>query len=68
MCGLTDAHTHVWIERIAGTSSGSPVLDDYPAILNGLFEFRQAGGRTLIDCQPAGCGRDGRKLRDGQGL
>src|SRR5690606_22498013 len=28
-----------------------------------LASFRAAGGGTIVDCQPGGCGRDGRVLR-----
>ncbi len=60
--GITDAHTHVWIEPVSGTPPGLPQLFDQPNITAELKAFRQAGGTTLIDCQPGGCGRNGRVL------
>lgn len=62
--GITDAHNHVWIERVASSDPASPILNDKPAILADLIDYRQAGGSALLDCQPGGCGRDGRILRE----
>lgn len=62
--GITDAHNHVWIEAVRGADSASPVLDDFDAIAGELVEYRQAGGGSLLDCQPGGAGRDGNKLRE----
>ncbi|MBP1610425.1 MAG: phosphotriesterase, partial [Acidobacteria bacterium] len=61
--GLTDAHTHVWIEPLDGVSPGSPQLFDQEAIAAELNDYRLSGGGTLVDCQPGGCGRHGRVLR-----
>ncbi len=61
--GLTDAHGHLWIRKVAGSPDPSaPVLDDYEAIQKELVEFYLAGGRTVIDCQPGDCGRDVNRL------
>ncbi len=60
--GTTDAHNHVWISPVAG-AAGGPVLDDEDAIRSELAAYREAGGGTIIDCQPGGCGRDGRRLQ-----
>jgi phosphotriesterase-related protein len=60
--GVTDAHSHAWIAPVAGAEPGAPVLFDQAAITAELIDYRQAGGGTLIDCQPGGCGRDGRML------
>ena len=62
--GFVDAHAHVWIEAIPGISPGSPVLNDRTASLEELARFRKAGGGTIVDCQPYGCGRNGRVLAD----
>ena len=62
--GITDAHNHVWIGPIPGSDPSSPVLDQYEAIVDELVEYREAGGRSLLDCQPGGAGRDGNKLRE----
>ena len=60
--GITDAHNHLWIEPVPGADPGSPVLNQFDLILKELIEYREKGGETLLDCQPAGCGRDGNKL------
>ena len=61
--GVTDAHTHVWIEPVPGTPPSLPQLCDRPKITAELKAFRQSGGTTLIDCQPGGCGRNGRVMQ-----
>lgn len=68
---LADAHTHVWIQPPPGVEDDAPTLNDLDAILLELEDFREAGGTTLMDCQPGGCGRDGRmlvKLAEASGL
>jgi predicted metal-dependent phosphotriesterase family hydrolase len=60
--GITDAHNHVWIAPIPGVSGDCPVLDQYDQILGELVDYRTRGGVSLLDCQPAECGRDGNKL------
>jgi predicted metal-dependent phosphotriesterase family hydrolase len=61
--GITDAHSHLWIAPVDGVSGAVPVLDDEAAMTAELRSYRAAGGGTIIDCQPPGCGRDGRVLR-----
>lgn len=61
--GITDAHNHAWIDPPVGAAPGAPVLRDYDAIAAELSDYRAAGGRTQVDCQPGGCGRDGNRLR-----
>lgn len=60
--GVTDAHGHVWIERVAGVAGTSPVLDNWDASRGELLAFQAAGGSMLVDCQPGFCGRNGRVL------
>lgn len=60
--GITDAHNHVWIEPVPNSSPTSPVLNRRQEILAELREYAQAGGRTILDCQPTGCGRNTNKL------
>lgn len=60
--GITDGHSHLWLSPVEGAQAGF-VLNDLPLIAAELGDFRRAGGRTQIDCQPGGCGRDGRALR-----
>ncbi|MEO8355485.1 MAG: hypothetical protein ABI621_06205 [Chloroflexota bacterium] len=62
--GITDAHNHMWIDPVSGADPGSPVLNQFELILNELVEYREKGGGSLLDCQPAGCGRNGNKLRE----
>jgi predicted metal-dependent phosphotriesterase family hydrolase len=62
---LADAHAHAWIAPPAGVPAENRYeLDNYEAIRAELDDFRAAGGTTLIDCQPGGCGRDANRLRD----
>lgn len=73
---LADGHAHAWIagtDPVApprsddparrGPLGPHPVLADFAPIRDELAGFRAAGGTTLIDCQPGGCGRDTRVLR-----
>jgi len=59
---IVDAHAHAWIAPVPGGSPGLPQLADLPAIQAELVDYRQVGGSALVDCQPGGCGRDGRAL------
>ena len=61
--GVTDAHNHLYIAPVPGSASDSPVLDDQMAIGAELLNFVRFGGKTIVDCQPGGCGRDCRVLR-----
>jgi len=60
--GITDAHNHAWISRVPGADPASPVLDPFDEILRELVHYGEAGGQTILDCQPEGCGRDGNRL------
>ena len=60
--GITDAHNHAWIEPVPGAAPGAPTLNDRQAIAQELADYHQAGGGTIVDCQPGGCGRNGRVL------
>src|SRR5512133_2560801 len=60
--GVTDAHNHLWIDPVAGSAPGSPVLNNPAAILEELRAYRAAGGGAIVDCQPGGCGRNGAAL------
>jgi 5-phospho-D-xylono-1,4-lactonase len=62
--GITDAHNHIWIDPIDGAALDSPVLNDRELIIQELCEYKKAGGRTILDCQPGGCGRDANVLKD----
>lgn len=60
---LADGHAHVWIDPPEGVAPGVRLeLRDASAIRAELRDFRAAGGTTLVDCQPGGCGRDGTRL------
>lgn len=61
--GITDAHSHVWIEPVEGANLAGLIHDDEDGICADLIEFRAHGGTTIIDCQPSGCGRNANKLR-----
>jgi len=60
--GCTDAHSHLWIDPVPGASPAGPVLDDEELILRGLAAYHQAGGGTIVDCQPGDCGRNANRL------
>jgi predicted metal-dependent phosphotriesterase family hydrolase len=61
--GIVDAHNHLWIAPVAGAAPDAPVLDDEAAVAAELADYWESGGRTIVDCQPPGCGRDVRVLR-----
>ncbi|MFN8497864.1 MAG: hypothetical protein U0641_08415 [Anaerolineae bacterium] len=60
--GTTDAHSHLWIEPVVGSAPDAPQLHDEAAIVRELEDFRRAGGRSVVDCQPGSCGRNGAAL------
>jgi phosphotriesterase-related protein len=60
---LVDAHAHVWIKPPEGVGPKFRFELDNPRLIEAeLKDFRSAGGTTLIDCQPGGCGRDAQML------
>ncbi|MBP6785985.1 MAG: hypothetical protein KA170_00250 [Candidatus Promineofilum sp.] len=61
--GATDAHSHLYIAPMPGAPPEAPVLTDADGVARELAAFRAAGGGAVVDCQPGGCGRDGRMLR-----
>ncbi len=58
--GVTDAHTHAWIERVVDGDASAPLLTDRALLEARLAEYAAAGGSALVDCQPGGCGRNAR--------
>jgi phosphotriesterase-related protein len=60
--GLTDSHNHMWIEPVPGAEPSGLILNQFGPILKELVEYREKGGKTILDCQPAGCGRNGNQL------
>ena len=60
--GITDAHNHIWIDLIPGADPAAPVLNQFEQIRDELNAYRSAGGNTILDCQPGGCGRNGNQL------
>ena len=60
---VVDAHSHLYIAPVASSVASAPVLVDEVGVGRELAAFRTAGGGAVIDCQPGGCGRDGRVLR-----
>ncbi|HZG56727.1 hypothetical protein [Paenibacillus sp.] len=61
--GFCHSHEHAFLAG-GHPATLSPVLriDDYDATVAELREFRAAGGRAMVDCQPLGCGRMEREL------
>lgn len=60
--GIADAHSHLWIDAVAGADPAAPQLNDEALLLDGLKAYSLAGGQAIVDCQPAGCGRDANHL------
>ena len=60
--GITDSHNHIWIDPVPGVESNSPVLNQFNEIVLELLDYKKAGGQSLLDCQPEGCGRNSNKL------
>lgn len=60
--GITDAHSHVWIDPVVGGNPSAPVLNQEAEIQAELIDYRTAGGGAIIDCQPLNCGRDANQL------
>jgi len=61
--GVSDAHSHLYIAPVPGGAADAPVLTDAGGVARELATFRGMGGGAVVDCQPGGCGRDGRVLR-----
>ena len=62
--GFTQSHEHLFLAK--GRSwEVNPALciDDPERSLAELLSYREAGGRSLVDAQPVGCGRSARVLR-----
>ena len=62
--GITDTHNHVWIDKVAGSDPASPVLDNFDLIRSELLAYKAAGGSSILDCQPGGCGRNANQLAE----
>jgi len=62
--GVTDAHNHLWIDPPPGAPPTAPRLDDPIGIHKELSDYKAASGGAIVDCQPGGCGRDGRVLKE----
>ena len=62
--GVVDAHSHLYIAPVPGGAADAPVLTEVEGVARELIGFRQMGGGAIVDCQPGGCGRDGRVLRE----
>lgn len=60
---VAEGHGHVWISPPKGVKPEFHLALDNPRLIEAeLKDFRSAGGDTIIDCQPGGCGRDARML------
>lgn len=56
--GFTQCHEHLFIEKGIPCSLVSSLhMDDYNKTLTEAIDFYEAGGRTVVDAQPALCGR-----------
>jgi phosphotriesterase-related protein len=60
---VADGHGHVWISPPQGVAAEWQLPLDEPRLIEAeLKNFRSAGGDTIMDCQPGGCGRDAKML------
>lgn len=61
--GFCQAHEHLFIESgFPETVVPSLRIDDYRLTVAELHVYRNAGGKSLVDAQPVGCGRMARNL------
>lgn len=61
--GFCQAHEHLFIESgFPETVVPSLRIDDYCLTIAELNSYRKAGGLSLVDAQPVGCGRMARNL------
>jgi len=66
--GFCHSHEHVFLaDGYPATLSPALRIDDYEATVAELQDFRAAGGRAMVDCQPLGCGRMERALVEASG-
>ncbi len=62
--GYCQCHEHLFVARgISGEKVPSLILDDYGKTVKELKTYFAAGGRSVIDAQPVGCGRMASELR-----
>ncbi|WP_309120600.1 hypothetical protein [Paenibacillus sp.] len=61
--GFCHSHEHAFLaDGHPATLNPALRIDDYAATVAELRDFRAAGGRAMVDCQPLGCGRMERAL------
>lgn len=61
--GFCQVHEHLFIESgFPETVVSSLRIDDYCLTVAELHAYRKAGGQSLVDAQPVGCGRMARNL------
>ncbi|HAF61318.1 MAG TPA: hypothetical protein DCK95_03215 [Anaerolineaceae bacterium] len=60
--GITDAHNHLWIDKVDGLGNDIPILNDFDSQQRELKAFFESGGRGQLDCQPGFAGRNGNRL------
>jgi phosphotriesterase-related protein len=63
--GFCHAHEHVFISKGRSAEvNGALCIDDADKSISELKDFYRAGGRALVDAQPAGCNRDALRLEE----
>lgn len=67
--GTTDSHSHLWIDRADFKENQKFQVDDFSMVKEELKNFKKIkikylsdGNASVIDCQPAYCGRNGNRL------
>lgn len=62
--GHTQCHEHIYLRKGPSFELNSALcMDDFEKSLEELNSYRKAGGRTIVDAQPGGFGRDAEMLR-----
>lgn len=51
--GVTDVHSHVWIDRVLGTDPDAPCLTDMALQASGLAEYAAVGAEASSVASPA---------------
>jgi len=56
--GLSDSHTHLWIDPENTRNDELLRIDDFQLIKKILLGFKKIDGSLIIECTPYGCGRN----------
>lgn len=63
--GFTQCHEHLFIQKGRSFEINSALcIDDFQTSLKELVRYKNAGGDTIVDAQPVGCGRSASILKE----